>query len=191
MLSNPYRRILKITTRIFIIGSLIVVSGILIFEILEYPRFIELDIPSPMSHLPNGDWHNTAYTTLVSEGSYQRYFIWRREGSAFGRNNLYNFDTKDDVLNYFEVKLGEKGWFKTKDLNNFYKCPIVFPDLTSSLKNDVLIEQFNRRNEDPYVAWDYVCVLIQGFPLENQEHFTVVLASLRTSPWTYFINAWH
>ena len=87
---------------IIIAVLLLLLTGILIFNLIEYPRFIELDIPSPMSYLPNGGWYYTAYTTLVTQESYQRYFIWRRDGRAYGKSDSFNFDSEANVLSFFE-----------------------------------------------------------------------------------------
>lgn len=176
--------------RILITVLLLVLTGILIFYLLEYPRFIELDIQSPISYLPNGDWDHTAYTTLVTKESYQRYFIWRRDGRAYGKSNSFTFNSEANVLGFFEEKLKSRGWYRAGDMLDTYKCPMIFPDLEPSLEPNVVVEQFNKLGEDPFEAWEFVCILIRRIPLENDAMFYVVLASSRASPWTWFVNAW-
>jgi hypothetical protein len=185
-LSNP---ILKPIHWILIGVILLVLIGFLGFHRMESPRFIELDIPSPIAYLPNGSWDYTSFTTYIPEGSYQRYFIWRREGRAYGKSESNNFDSQNNVLSFFEEELNRRGWYRVVDLHDFYKCPMVFSDLDRSSEVDVLIEQFNKLGDDPF-DYDFVCILSrQTSSWDNEPRFEVALVSFKPSPLTWLILA--
>ncbi len=107
---------------------LIIVFGFLSLACFrEFSDYIPLDIKSPISYLPNGDWSEILYITKHFVDEYGKVFILRKEGDAHGVINDYSFDTPENVMKYFSDYLTNDDWISSTT-NDFYKCQYGLPE---------------------------------------------------------------
>jgi hypothetical protein len=156
----------------------------------EFSYYIPLDVPSPISYLPNGYWDEVLYIRKDFVDIYGRTFILRKEGHAYGAYNGYSFDTPENVMKYFDDHLANNGWKPISDLHAFYKCQDGLPE--KKYIPELYYEEYIKVGDDPENTSKKICVAIipmQRNSWETYDTFRVILISSQYSPLTEFLEA--
>jgi hypothetical protein len=170
---------------IIILATLIAIAIIVVVSIRK-PRYLDLPLPSPMSHLPNGDWGPVLYITESYPGEYGRNYILRKEQSVYGNNGNYSFNTPQDVTNYFSDYLSKNGW-EIAHKNPFYLCQFGLPE--KDYIEEIFLTEYVRPGADPLIADERICVAVIPYTysfnsLNQTPHFKVLFITLRKYPIT-------
>jgi hypothetical protein len=172
----------KITTDVLLLA---IVTGCLLLAILrEFSYYIPLDIPAPLSYLPNGQWDTTEYIRKDFVDEYGRVFILRKEGRAYGSKDGYSFDNPEHTLKYFSDYLLNEKWAPA-NISEDYKCEYGLPE--KEFVPGIKYEEYLKIGDDPDRASRKICVAIikeQQLYWENYDGFKVILISIQYSPLT-------
>lgn len=157
----------------------------------EFFYYIPLDIPSPISYLPNGYWDEVLYIRSDFVDEYGRVFILRKETDAYGMNQGYSFDASENVMKYFRDQLADKGWFPSPyNMLSIYKCRYGLPE--KKYISDLYAEEYIKIGDDPEKTNRKICVAIireERNSWEDYDTFRVILISSQYSPFTEFLEA--
>ncbi len=156
----------------------------------ETASYIRLDIPSPISYLPNGDWDKATYSTQHFTDEYGRVLIVRKEGRAYGSFDDYTFDTLENVAQYFRDNLSTRGW-KPSNSSSFYNtCIYGLPEKAYS--DELYYEEYIKVEDNSEYPNEKVCVAIvqeERFEREDHNTYKAVLISSKYSPITAFLES--
>jgi len=161
-----------------------------VFLIVEMPRYIVLDIPSPIAYLPNGDWYSISRTTRKVPDTYGYMYILRYEGRAYGKLGNYEFDSIENVLAYFDSHLTKDGWEITNS-DPSLSCLYGLPEKRFiNSDSSAMIKEYIPKGEKAFYSFESVCVLIEEDPTlqATEKRFNVVLVTKRVSPLTKFFT---
>jgi len=167
------------------------VIGILIFdEILEEARYLNIQVVSPTSYKPNGGWSYLDRIERRWNRSGSLFFITRQETtvtSADQHPGGYEFLSWEDIINYFDDRLDEKGWSRTLTSCDNY---IQESDFIPKGKNGWVA--YKKYGSEDYAVEPTVCIAI--FPtntLYGETYYRVVFYTVRPSIFTQLRNNWH
>ena len=169
-----------------IILAILLTVVIITLIIIGRSRYLDLPLSSPMSHLPNGDWGPVLYITQVFPDEYSRKYILRKETEVYGNNGNYNFDTPQDVTNYFSDYLLRNGW-EVAHKNPYYLCQFGLPE--KEYVEEIFLTEYVRPGADPLIADERICVAVIPYTysfnsLNQTPHFKVFFITLRKYPIT-------
>jgi len=168
------------------IGALICLCIIaILYFAASRPRYVILDIPSPISYLPRGSWYTTEYTTQDWVDSHDRYYIWRRETVAYSdiHDTENGYSSWASVVEYFDKWLVEDGW-------TLYDHPFIDPCRSALPESEFLV-----KGEDGYLVYhreapdssDYPIVCLAIWPVtvfDNVDKYRIVLVTVNPSTLT-------
>jgi len=155
----------------------------------ETASYIPLDIPSPISYLPNGYWGKISYTTQHFVDEYGRVLISRKEGVAYGSYKGYSFDTPEKVMAYFHDNLSERDWVPSNSSDYYTTCRYGLPE--KEYVDELYYEEYIKIGDDPQSTNSKICVVIinkRRLSWEDFDTYKVVLISSRYSPITEFLD---
>ena len=180
----------------FLIGGLVLVLLTclgLYWDMTRRPYYVELDIPTPTSHLPHGDWSFTQYSTQVWTDSGTRYFIVRQETIVFN-NSLdpeYGFRSWDEVISYFETYLSEAGWVRETAFG-YAPCNPVLTETNFLPEGPNGYLAYIRTANLEANKWTQPVVCLAVWPHAEDEEgvssFNVVLLSANPSSWAEWLS---
>lgn len=155
----------------------------------EFLNYVLLDVPSPISYLPNGDWSKVLYTTRYFVDEYGKVFMLRKEGLAYGSNNGYLFDAPEHVMEYFNDYLVDDNWVLLSE-SEFDRCQDELPE--KDYVSDLYYREYVKKGDDPLKTNRRVCLAVvaqEWYLDENESTFKVILVSSQYSPLTEFFEA--
>lgn len=177
-------RVRSIATAFFVI----ILAFLLFGYYLESSRYIPINIPSPLSNLPNGDWNEIHYITKYFVDEYGKILILRKDGLAYGTYKGYTFDTPENVLSYFHDYFENMGWVPS-DSSPKNSCQYGLPE--KDYIDDLSYEEYMKAKDDPVNANEKICVAVikrQRYSWEDHAVFKVVVISSKYSPITEFLE---
>ena len=157
------------------------------FILVEYPRYLDLPLPSPNSQAPRGYWNPKSYMITTYMDAYSKSFTLRKESGVAD-----NLDTKESVMNYFDERLVNLGWVKSP-WNEVYTCLHGLPEREFINSTNGLYQEYVRKGsnfDDPY--WfpsEMVCVAVLEFDFTDWKSFRAILITERASPFTQFLKS--
>jgi hypothetical protein len=158
-----------------------------LYRWIERPRYIHIQIPSPISYLPRGDWLYTQFATNTFTDDHTRYFVTRMETSAFGKvhDQEHGFDSWESVLNYFDEYLSKMNWqlYSSKAVD---PCVIFLPESEFLPRGEGGYVAYRRHNTKDYVDEPTICLAIWPvyFVGEQVKRFEIVLVTINPSTFT-------
>ena len=159
----------------------------LIFILIEYPRYLDLPLPSPNSQAPRGDWNPKIHMITTYTDAYFKSFVLRKQSGVAD-----NLDTKESVMNYFDERLVKLGWVKNPE-NEVHTCLHGFDEKEFINDTNGLYQEYVRKGsnfDDPY--WypsEVVCVAVLEFNFTDWKSFRAILITEQASPFTKFIKS--
>ncbi len=134
---------------------------------LEMPRYIELAIPSPGSR-----WDYIERTTQVWLDDGSRYFIVRKETTAYPRDG---YDTWMSIATYLEEWLTEHGWLELGDSPGY--CNIVLPETNFLDYGENGYRAYRRVHAPVFDPAPTTCVAIWPIWPQSNDGFHIVVVT--------------
>ena len=188
---NQYSSKTKRVSKIFFLVLLIILGiGIFcwtVYKWIERPKYIILQIPSPISYLPRGNWLFTQFTVNTFTDDQSRYFLVRMETTAYGKgyDQQHGFDSWKSVADYFDEYLSKKNW-RLYSSEAFDPCAALLPESKFLDRGEGGYVIYRRPNTKDYIAEPTVCLAIWpsdyvGFIVRR---FEIVLVTINPSTFT-------
>jgi|WetSurMetagenome_2_1015567.scaffolds.fasta_scaffold114571_1 hypothetical protein len=174
----------QIRRRLLVIVLLpVVICSGLYFALANWPRYYELDVPSPASV----GWYSTemAIRTWEGGGGSATFFVWRRD-TAVTRCDCDTAPNYDSLVAYFDQWLQQHGW-ERKLYKNATPCPSYMPEsefLTAGKYAHMLYLQTGSQGiseKNPFV-----CLAIWPLDSDPTHGFNIVIMTVGPSFLTEF-----
>lgn len=150
------------------------------FQMLEKSRYIKLEIPSPISDLPNGGWSYSEYSTRMPDTlSSGGYYIWRQETRAYGSHDIYKFDTIENVVAYFRDWLATYGWMPVDVPSPCNKLP----GYSGYSNTEGAYFEYRKAGVDPFRVGPKVCLAVWNISYDREIRFLILLQTENPSFW--------
>lgn len=156
-----------------------------VYKWIERPQYILLQIPSPISYLPRGNWLFTQFTVNTFTDDQSRYFLVRMETSAYGKvhDQEHGFDSWESVLDYFDEHLSKMNW-QLYSSEAFDPCATLLAESKFLPRGDNGYVVYRRPNTEDYIREPTICLAIWPASYVGDEIRRFEIALLTINPST-------
>ena len=157
---------------------------ILLFLLIERPRYINLDIDAPNSQLSRGGWSKTERIVQTWSDSYSKFYILRKESGARSEE----FSSWQEVADYFDAWLSSNGWVLHPS-PLFTSCQTWLPEAAFLEPGEGGYLVYYRTEREMFDLAPLVCLAIVPYSYDgNVQGYDVIIITGNPSPYTQFLR---